>query len=391
MEIKARRSPASAAGFVRGLRRLAGRRIEQREWIVGLLLAALLLGYIAGHWIGLPSGLGGAVRGFFATSPATFVRLVQAVPASTPRLAIDIKQKHYQRLEWKREQALARGLILTAEDSDVPARVTLGGQTARVRMRLKGDYPDHLEGDKWSFRIKVKDGNTLLGMRRFSIQDPRRSGWIKEWIVHRWLAYEGLIGLRYRFVDVTLNGTPKGVFALEESFGKELVEHNQRLESPLLKFDEGLLIDPSRTNRGDREGQADVFFAAEILAFDPDKTLEEPSLKARFLAGRALLAQLRRRERPLAEVMDVARAARIFAMNEILGVHHALRWKNVRFYFDPVARRLELIAYNAYGPGVELPPVQKLFHQRWREADLGPYYVFEWIDLFFSDPEFQAH
>ena len=34
-------------------------------------------------------------------------------------------------------------------------------------MRLKGDSIDHLENNKWSMRVKGKNGNTILGMRNF--------------------------------------------------------------------------------------------------------------------------------------------------------------------------------------------------------------------------------
>ena len=103
-------------------------------------------------------------------------------------------------------------------------------------MRLKGDWTDHLFGDKWSFRIKVKGDNTLFGMKQFSIHHPRARNFIYEWLYHQALKREGVLSLRYDFIEVTLNGKNLGVYALEEHFEKRLIEHNQYREGPIIKF-----------------------------------------------------------------------------------------------------------------------------------------------------------
>ena len=58
----------------------------------------------------------------------------------------------------------------------MPAEIRWADRSVRVKLRLKGDLPDHLEGDKWSFRIHTRDGNAIMGMRRFSIQAPKTRG-----------------------------------------------------------------------------------------------------------------------------------------------------------------------------------------------------------------------
>ena len=391
MQIKERASRPMARHIGAGLRRaidvLRGRLLPSAAAGLALLAGS----FLSGAWVGVPASLRQLAREVYHARAADLPNYVRGKLASAPHLAIDISHENHQKLRFKRQQALERGIIVTEDDSYVSADVTAGGTTARVKMRLKGDYTDHLEGDKWSFRIKVKGHEAIWGMKHFSIQDPKRSGWIKEWILHALLRHEGLIGLRYDFIEVSMNGEDLGVFALEESFAKELIEFNQRLEAPILKFDESHLIDRSSLNRGDRHSQADVYYAADILSFDTSKVLASEKLKEQFLVGRFLLAQLRDRRKPLSEVMDVERAARTFAILELLDAFHAVRWKNSRFYYNPVTMRLELIAYNAYTAGLALPEVQRLFYQAWRDGDLGSYFVYDWIDLFFSDPEFQRH
>ena len=70
-------------------------------------------------------------------------------------------------------------------------------------------------------------------MKQFSLHHPRTRNWLFEWLGHRILRREGTLALRYRFVDVTLNGKHLGIYALEEHFEKRLIEHNRRREGPM--------------------------------------------------------------------------------------------------------------------------------------------------------------
>jgi len=88
----------------------------------------------------------------------------------------------------------------------VPARITHGNVTRRVHLRLKGEWGDHVDTDKWSLRVKVRDGETLMGMKRFSLQHPKTRDFIHEWVHHQAMLREDVLALRYDFVDVTING-----------------------------------------------------------------------------------------------------------------------------------------------------------------------------------------
>ena len=83
----------------------------------------------------------------------------------TPSLVIDIKFKNMQKIIQKRRQALDEGFLRQSDDDFVPASIRYKDRTVKVQMRLKGDLPDHLEGDKWSFRIHTKSDDQLFGMR----------------------------------------------------------------------------------------------------------------------------------------------------------------------------------------------------------------------------------
>ena len=104
---------------------------------------------------------------------------------------------------FRSQKALDFGTIVQHKGSFVPAKIRLPDRTIKVKMRLKGEATDHLEGDKWSYRVKVTGNDAIFGMSFFSIQDPVRSSFVYEWVFHEMMRHAGLIAPRYDFVDVT--------------------------------------------------------------------------------------------------------------------------------------------------------------------------------------------
>ena len=90
-----------------------------------------------------------------------------------PEIYIDIKFKHFRKLQEKRKESLQRGVLITDEDDYVPAEIRHERRTVKVKMRLKGDWARNPSDKKISFRVHVKDTKHLLGMRRFSLQNPK--------------------------------------------------------------------------------------------------------------------------------------------------------------------------------------------------------------------------
>lgn len=159
-------------------------------------------------------------------------------PNNLPAPIIDRKFKDVRKVETQREEALWRGIINSSDDDFVSAEIRLDGQTIPVKMRLKGDDLQRVSTDKWSFRIHVKGDDHILGMPRMSIQHPMTMNYLAEWAFLENLRMEGILAPRCQFVNVVLNGERKGVYALEESFSKEMLESQQRREGILFGSDE---------------------------------------------------------------------------------------------------------------------------------------------------------
>ena len=56
-----------------------------------------------------------------------------------------------------------------------------------------------------------------MGLEEFSVQKPITRNYIYEFIFHKLLEEEKLIALKY-FVNLSLNDTNQGIYAVEEGF-----------------------------------------------------------------------------------------------------------------------------------------------------------------------------
>lgn len=277
-------------------------------------------------------------------------------------LQIIVKDKQYQKLQKKREEALEIGILLTSDEDYIPAAIKFKGKKYDARIRLKGDWTDHLVSDrKWSFRINLNGDNTVFGMSKFNIHHPRTRRYIGEWIFHKALKREGLIGLRYAFINVEINIKSKeknllidlGTYALEESFDKYLIEDNRRREGVIVKVNENLIWEgTAQARKLGLEGhlgqyQLTNFNNVNILPFSEKRTLKDSALNIQFENARNLYYNYIHNKRSISEVFDLEKLAKYNAISCLFGGEHGIIYHNQRLYYNPITSKLEPIGFDA--------------------------------------------
>ena len=351
----ARRPLTLASVLTRAIRIIAG-------VVVGLGVAAVLLAFIN------PSAVNAAYRALeqrwgewlysvdrpFADKLSIFVgdfvRDAGPDELDIPELVIDIPFKGMQKIFEKREEALRVGKLIQGGDDFVKGEIRADGRTVPVKLRLKGDWNDHLIGRKWSFRVHVRGGDHLYGMRRFSVQSPATRDMQAELLFFEAARRMGVMTPRYSFVQVTLNGDSMGVMALEESFGKELVESQRRREGVIVKFDESMVWESTDSLGSDDAGWGgafDHYSNALIDSFASSQVAESPVLSKQFRVAVGMLRGFVAGDLSASEVFDAQQMGRLLAVADVFGTWHAVTWHNQRFYLNPITLRLEPIAYDA--------------------------------------------
>ncbi|MDI6700400.1 MAG: hypothetical protein QME48_04115 [bacterium] len=269
------------------------------------------------------------IKGVLKTKLLFIPHWIESINAKPEQIYIDIKHLDYQKLAYNREVALQRKQLFPDCRDEVPAKLTFKNKEYKIKMRLKGDFKDHwIDPDKWSFRIKIKGDNAILGMKEFSIQLPRTRGYLNEWVFHQFLKYNDFIALRYNFIQVHINGKDLGIYALEEHFDKRLIENNKRREGPVLKLSE------------------QDFNIASIEIFQESELNNNKTLKENFEVAVNLLAEYKKGKLPINKVFEVKKLAELFAVTDLFGHHHAAGLWNIRFYYNPVISLLEPIGFD---------------------------------------------
>ncbi|UCC50650.1 MAG: CotH kinase family protein [Anaerolineaceae bacterium] len=276
--------------------------------------------------------------------------MIQGLTANPEQIVIDIKHEDFMKIAYQREIALANGYLVKGQDDFVNAKIRYNDRSIKVDMRLKGDFTDHLQGDKWSFRVRVDGNETLFGMKEFSIHHPRTRNYVYEWLFLQTLKREGVVAPRYDFINVVLNGKDLGVYALEEHFEKRLIENNHLREGPIIRFNENLLWDERFQQHRPFPDAAwngtGLYLSSDIDAFGTGKILADPVSYAQYENAVYLLESFRRGELETSEVFDVQKLAKYFAISDLMGAQHSSFWHNMRFYYNPVTSRLEPVGFD---------------------------------------------
>ncbi|MGK0389335.1 MAG: hypothetical protein ACI94Y_002075 [Maribacter sp.] len=276
------------------------------------------------------------------------------IPAFKPsEVNLRINDEGMAKLERIRKKAISHLVLVSSDDDWVDAKLEEGDKVLDAKVRLKGDWTDHLKGTKWSYRVKFKKDHTWRRLRTVSFQSPEARNFLYEWILHVLWEKEDVLTTRYDFVTFKVNGEPRGVYAYEEHFEKQLLEYKSRREGPIVRYDESVtwearervmkklyyLPDGSITNNYKYDG-------AEITPFGESKISKSPTLSRHMTEAHNLLYQSQHQLKTPEEVFDLDLMAKYFAICDLTGAHHASIWHNQRFYYNPVINKLEPIGYD---------------------------------------------
>ncbi|MBD3635798.1 MAG: CotH kinase family protein [Crocinitomicaceae bacterium] len=299
-------------------------------------------------------------------------------------LKIKISKKDFKFLKNKRQEALDRGIQINEGNSYVDCELITGDETIEGEIRLKGHMLDHLEGDKWSFRVKTKDEKEYKGMYRFSLQHPGTRNYAYEWVYHELLKSQGIIALKYDFIHLKLNKNDLGIYALEEHFGQHIPQDNNRPRGAILRWNPELYWD-WRINELDGkyiDNENGNYASSFVEPYDKGVVRKDSVLVNTYLKGAALLEAFRRGEKVTSEVFDVQKMARFHAIIDLVGGYHSLDWSDVKFFYNSETKKVEPVGYESFS----VRETHVLAGQRKPEDYDG--LSFDYHDRLFSDPAF---
>jgi hypothetical protein len=320
-----------------------------RLWFLSLVLV-LVVGVVLGQ------------RGLWPVLQASWSDTISRVQAGQaedelPVLIIDMPFENYNTILSQREEALETAVFIAAESDFQTADIRLDDQTIPIRLRLRQGTAVHLgDDDKWNFDIRTRRDQLLLDMQRFYLIDPADNNWQYEWAFLESLRREDVLATRYQFVRLVFNGDDRGIYALQEGFGPELLLAQGRPPGVIVEFDAARLWEAAAATGGDAalaesdpvtNLTADDFRFFEVDTFRDASIAGDEELTTQKNAAIGLLRGLQSGQLTAAEVFDVERYGRFLALADLWGASEAVSLVNLRYYYHPETGKLEPIGFNA--------------------------------------------
>ena len=266
-------------------------------------------------------------------------------PITKEVLTLYIPDEDKEKLESYIELALEEGIISPKNKAYVDGFILSNFDSIPIKIRLKGDWVDHLTSGKPSYRIKVKGDFSFNGLKTFSIQHPKTRNFLNEWFMHKWCNEEGILSTSYDFLSVVFNGERMGVYAIEEHFDKQLLEQKNRREGVMLKFDETGFWGLSSLKK-DNDKSYPYYQGSFISLFKKKRTLKNKALKNQFIDGAKALQLFKDSDGRVSSFIDLEQTAKYYAILEVGCAFHAGHWHNRRFYFNPITQNLENVGFD---------------------------------------------
>ncbi|MFK8037015.1 MAG: CotH kinase family protein [Crocinitomicaceae bacterium] len=287
-------------------------------------------------------------------------------------LSIWIPSKSKKKLTKYIEKSLGSAVISEKSKKYVSAYYLDNEDTTKIKIKIKGDWSDHIAPDKASYRFKLPSTASFEKMSSFSIQHPKARNFLSEWIMHIMADKVGILSTKYEFINVNFNGYNMGLYALEEHFDKHIVENRKRREGPILKLDEsGTWRYREKIHNDSLKHPYPDFEASYINAFHEKRILRSEALSEQFNEGKKLLQLFRDGHLNISDIFDIDLLAKYYVLIEISGNYHALTWHNRRFYFNPITQKLEHIFFDAI-PNQNLSKsiIRSIIENKNKEANL---------------------
>jgi len=278
---------------------------------------------------------------------------------SFSRFELQINNENYDKIRRKRKEALGIGLLFSSKDDLVDANIRVDSSIYDSKVRLKGDLLDHLQGNKWSFRIMLDKGQEWRGMNVFSIHNSAARSHLAEWFMHKIMEHEGVMTPKYDFMKFSFNKRDIGTYAYEQHFDNYFLQENKKPIAPIIRHNDDGYWDNVKKTLKDYEWVA----ASQVELFNKENA-GDPNFDKLFRHGHSQLTDFLNKRKSADEVFDLDKMARYYALMEIGHGTHAQLVTNIRFYVDPVTGLLEPIGYDFFGD--HLPKV----NEHWRPVGM---------------------
>ena len=206
----------------------------------------------------------------------------------------------------------------------------------KAKMRLKGDWLDHLSNYKWSYRIKT----TQSPFKEYSITNPISRNFLNEFSAQKIMRSEGILTTNYSFCYVSTNDSMKGIYGLEQHFNKDLIETWKFGSGDILKYDENDIWKIRKRNNLKDRHELNYLACSKIISYINKGTSEHLKNNGKTLDI------LKKSDFPVDSIFDLDYMAKYCALIDLFNAHHGIIWHNIRLFRSDSTNKYYPIAFD---------------------------------------------
>ncbi len=150
-------------------------------------------------------------------------------------LSIDVSFNNFQKIKENRLESLKEQFLVRQDF--IRAKVNFQKKTYDAEIRLKGDTKQHWYLPKqWSLKIKILNGQSILGMKSFAITRHSARSYPLNITVSKILSNMEMLTPEYGNVNIEINGQDWGLMHYEEMPSNAYIERKSKTYSNFFKI-----------------------------------------------------------------------------------------------------------------------------------------------------------
>ena len=250
------------------------------------------------------------------------------------KLNLKVNQKTILQIAKQRQLKKKNGGILQPQNFNMyNVQIQYNKKKIKAKIRIKGVRPIHWQNKKTSsYKIDLIGNNRLWGMEEFAVQKPITKNYAYEFLFHKFLKKTDNLYLKYFPINLYFNDDNRGIYAVEESFSKELLERQKKRNGPIFSLNEDIGEYYPNVNY-------ELYSSKYWIEQQPELS------KVAF----SILNKVKDNDNlNISNYFDIDRWASYFAAIDMIGAYHGSLSKSIRLYFNPTTSKFEPIGYDAH-------------------------------------------
>lgn len=242
------------------------------------------------------------------------------------------------------EDALLEDLPHSGRQYVEAALVYPDGSLREVRVKMRGDHFWHWAGRKQSLRIKTKKKSLFERIRGINLNAPKMPDQVSGHLSYYLAREMGLIAPRSEMVELTINGSYRGVYESFEQMEEMTIRTHGRMPGDLYSGD--IVKRNSFRGIGNRVFENKGLW--EKLAINNHFAVEEDAALDRLIDLLGAPPSLDRAD-ALNELLDMDAFGKYAAYRSLCQTFHYGETHNWRLYYDPWRNRFEPAVWDPVG------------------------------------------